>query len=521
MTNDYIYAILLRYILYTYCIHMMHTLRQLSYQAVFVVAFIVLFFPTIVDAQSNYSGLVIKAGNSPDIYYVGSDGKRYRFTDPETYLTWFKSFSNVVLTSLEELLAIPDGEAVVTARPGVGFIQIDGSNRLYALNSGAVLRWVKNEYIAKELHGPEWYTRVTKIARDNVKQYIIGQPISTATEYNAFMEREKSLTPNAELARRGFVPNTIFSKIKNIALPEPLAYINEISTNLEDKLYPSFDPTVFNYTLEAEKNDRFIEMTVHVNNLTYGGVVINGVPLETGGRIRLELLKGVQNIHMVVANKTGKQTIYNIRINRKANIGTSALLSELSENLQADLVPAFDPHIRNYEITARGLESMLRLGLTAESDTAVIKVNGIRMGSGADSHDIHLQRGKESVVKIRVYDGMHKMTYTLRVKRAHGVSNDKAKLIALDSSLGIGPAAFDPDVRDYYMTVDGQYATMEIVAKARDKDARVFINGKEKWFSTERIYAGETIMRIEIYSSEGAKFTYRIFVTNTKTYKES
>ncbi len=162
------------------------------YQLGFAVGFMVLFFPSLVDASTINPDTVIKAAGNPNVYYVAMNGKRYRFPDPVTYSTWYDSFGVVKEVTPDVFKQIPDGVAPITSRPGARLIAFNGSNRVYVVLSGAFIRWVKKEKIAEQIYGKNWQQQIVQIPLDQVTQYVIAQPINNAAEYNAFLEREKN-----------------------------------------------------------------------------------------------------------------------------------------------------------------------------------------------------------------------------------------------------------------------------------------------------------------------------------------
>ena len=82
---------------------MKYIFQNLRLSAVLAISIAALFLPSAVLSQSLPRDAVVKAPGSPDIYYVGLNGKRYKIPDPETYFTWFKSFD--IVQSISDALA--------------------------------------------------------------------------------------------------------------------------------------------------------------------------------------------------------------------------------------------------------------------------------------------------------------------------------------------------------------------------------------------------------------------------------
>ncbi len=489
---------------------MSNTIKQIMYKMGFVIGFIFLFFPSLADASAVNPDTVIKAAGNPNVYYVATNGKRYRFPDPATYSTWYDSFGVVKEVTPDVFKQIPDGVAPITSRPGAKLITFKGSNRVYVVLSGAFIRWVKKEKIAEEIYGKNWQQQLIEIPLDQVTQYVIAQPINNAAEYNAFLEREKNLSPNAELAHRGLVSKETNQVKKPAPVAEAVVLLADIKTDLRNKLSPKFNPYQYSYSINTVPGELYAGITVKAKDASTT-ILVNGVPTLSGSYARLVIEEGAQIITINAIGPNGNSTNYTINIYRAKTAPENAHLASLTENIVGNFEPAFNSGHFEYKIYARYPEEILRLVPKAASKTAIIKINGVQVGSGA-THDSHIPKG-ESEITVSVIDGGRVLSYTITVDRQAHLSDDLAKLKELTTDLKTIGRSFDPEVRDYHLDVDKNRTSITVFAKALHKDrAQVFINDVEATKSGVKLYAGETRVTITVISVEGAKVTYRLFV---------
>ncbi len=122
------------------------------------------------------SGTLIKSVSSTAVYYCGADGKRYGFPNERVYFSWYANFNGVQTLTNEELAAIPLG-GNVTYRPGVKLVKIESLPNVYAIQKGAVLRWIKTPAEAALLYGKTWNKQVDDISDAYFTNYTIGEPI--------------------------------------------------------------------------------------------------------------------------------------------------------------------------------------------------------------------------------------------------------------------------------------------------------------------------------------------------------
>jgi len=121
-------------------------------------------------------------GGPSTVYYIGIDGKRHAFPDERVYFSWYQDFSAVHEISPEQLALIPLG-ANVTYRPGSRMVKFLTDPKVYAVDTGGTLRWIRSEALAKELYGPFWAHTVSDVSDAFYSDYKFGSDIIFPTDF--------------------------------------------------------------------------------------------------------------------------------------------------------------------------------------------------------------------------------------------------------------------------------------------------------------------------------------------------
>jgi hypothetical protein len=145
----------------------------------------------------------IRGTSTDTVYWYATDGKRYVFPNAASFYSWFPNFDNVRSITDNDLYAIALG-GNVTYRPGAKLIKIATDPRVYAVSRGGVLRHVTSEYLASQLYGSDWSTKVADVADVYFTNYTIGTPIYNVYDYNVSNEYNGVITPSDSL--RGAIP---------------------------------------------------------------------------------------------------------------------------------------------------------------------------------------------------------------------------------------------------------------------------------------------------------------------------
>ena len=134
-------------------------------------------------ASAHSVGTIIKAKGHPGIYYIGSDGKRYVFPNQQIFFSWYENFNNVTEVD-ENTVASFQLAGNVRYRPGILLVKIQSDPKVYAVSQNGILRWVKNEALAKKLYGDNWNLLIDDMPVTYFASYIIGDVINDASQYD-------------------------------------------------------------------------------------------------------------------------------------------------------------------------------------------------------------------------------------------------------------------------------------------------------------------------------------------------
>ncbi|MDD2807767.1 MAG: fibronectin type III domain-containing protein [Patescibacteria group bacterium] len=165
-------------------------------KTLFSLAFLALALSTVLPAaatESSAVGQIVKVTDRPTLYYVAADGKKYIFPNEKIFRTWFSGFKNVVTVSVEELATVPLGGNVLY-RPGIVLVKSTDNPNVFAVSKDGVLRWLKNEVVAKHLYGDNWNKLVDDLPGSLISQYKVGAPIDNDDDYDADSEANDTQT---------------------------------------------------------------------------------------------------------------------------------------------------------------------------------------------------------------------------------------------------------------------------------------------------------------------------------------
>jgi hypothetical protein len=135
-----------------------------------------------VTVVTDMEGTLVK-GSTPEVYFLGSDSKRYLFTNEKIFYSWYQDFSSVQTKSDQELAASPIG-GTVAYRPGARLIKVPEDPKVYAITEDAKLRWIETEEVAREIFGDNWAKQVDDVSGSLFTGYTLGAPIATANDYS-------------------------------------------------------------------------------------------------------------------------------------------------------------------------------------------------------------------------------------------------------------------------------------------------------------------------------------------------
>jgi hypothetical protein len=153
------------------------------------------------SADNHYQPGDLIKGSQSTVYYYSDDGKRYVFPNVNTYRTWYTDFGAIKRLSDEELAGIPLG-GNVTYKPGSRMIKAKSSPKVYAVDKGGVLRWVKSERVAEELYGENWKLFIDDLADAFFTNYQIGDPVEGRDVFDPTDKQVETPKIDADLEAR-------------------------------------------------------------------------------------------------------------------------------------------------------------------------------------------------------------------------------------------------------------------------------------------------------------------------------
>ena len=110
---------------------------------------------------------------SSTVYVIGNDGKRHAFPNDAVFHSWFKDYSDVTEIDTALMASYSLGKNM-TIRPGTYLVKITTDPKVYAIETGGVLRWVPNEGTAIAVFGSKWKERVVDVPDVFFGNYKIG-----------------------------------------------------------------------------------------------------------------------------------------------------------------------------------------------------------------------------------------------------------------------------------------------------------------------------------------------------------
>lgn len=151
---------------------------------------------------------VLIKGSTDAVYYYASDGKRYVFPNQKTYNSWFSNFDGIVQVTDEELASLSLG-GNVRYRPGIKLVKIQSDPKVYAVDEGGILRWIKTAQAAVDLYGTNWSKNVDDISVAFFINYTVGADIASTADFvpETVSSRVMSINTN-----RGMVEGTFTRK---------------------------------------------------------------------------------------------------------------------------------------------------------------------------------------------------------------------------------------------------------------------------------------------------------------------
>lgn len=117
------------------------------------------------------------------VYYFGADAKRHAFPNEKAYFTWYADFGAVKTVTDAAMASIPLG-ANVTYRPGAKLVKFPSVDKVYAVDGGGRLRWVRTEETARSLYGAAWNLDVDDLNEAFFGDYRAGADVAVPGDFD-------------------------------------------------------------------------------------------------------------------------------------------------------------------------------------------------------------------------------------------------------------------------------------------------------------------------------------------------
>lgn len=146
------------------------------------------------------TGMLFRGENTPLVYYLASNGKRYVFPNADTLISWHESFESesllsgesdicesVVQVSDKALMTIPMG-GNVTFRPGSYIVVLESypayPNRYIVGRGGGILHEVSADFPMDRLYCDTVWQRVRAVPDAFFVNYTLGEAFVSLDDYD-------------------------------------------------------------------------------------------------------------------------------------------------------------------------------------------------------------------------------------------------------------------------------------------------------------------------------------------------
>jgi glucan-binding YG repeat protein len=290
-----------------------------------------------------------------------------------------------------------------------------------------------------------------------------------------------------------------------------VALLNGIEPSV-GSLTPAFDKNTYEYTVNVPTTQTTIQFKpTAVDNASTIKVGKNVVKSGTNSGI-ISLSEGTNKIEIKVETPEASQT-YVVKVIR-AEAFRSANLSGLVLS-SGTLDPAFNKEVYNYNVSVDNSMSAITITPTAEDPAATIKINDVKVPSGAASGSINLDEGG-NIITITVTDSKgNTNTYTLSVSRRY--SADNVNLGSLTVTDGTLSPKFDPETYAYSVKTARNIERVRVLYKLQNDKAKITINGKEYKSGQQSDYIkldiGANLVVVQVTAEDGkTTTTYKLSI---------
>jgi hypothetical protein len=123
------------------------------------------------------AGEFIRGYSFNTIYYIDENNERRPFLDTNSFFTYADSFDEVVWVTDATLPTMTLG-APMLPKVGVVLVKIQSDPKVYAIDTGDVLRWVPTEEVAISLYGSAWADYVIDLESTTFARFSVGDDMT-------------------------------------------------------------------------------------------------------------------------------------------------------------------------------------------------------------------------------------------------------------------------------------------------------------------------------------------------------
>lgn len=191
---------------------------------------------------------------------------------------------------------------------------------------------------------------------------------------------------------------------------------------------------------------------------------------------------------------------------------TIPLLKSFGETASGSFAPKFNPRNFSYTVTLKFSEERITLSPRAYQPFMMVKVKDYVVKDG-EKVVIDVPPGTTEIPVIAyLTDGSDPTTYLIKVIRAEAGTENKLASLSENLSAPLWPS-FKPNIIEYSMRAKESETRVIIKAKAKSKDARVFIDGDEyiQGSSYEKnLKLGANSVQVQVVAQDGSATKYTI-----------
>ncbi len=473
------------------------------------------------------SGSLVKAAGNPSVYYLSENGTKHQFTNAQTYHTWYSNFRKVKNVNQADLNLIKSGKKV-TVHPGLALVKFPNSTKVYAVETGATLRWITSEQAAKSLYGYNWVKRIIILPNSDQENYSFGKNIVDSTDYQRNQNVIDAKTIDLEL--KNIENKTKVKVIKKIEKDVKSTYaksygvikekqvikdnkvyepsLNYLNTGLSNNINPNFHPNYTYYRVNAKAEESKLKLSLSAQD-PKAKISVNGLEFINGTSTYYPLNFGRNKIAIKITTRQGKTRTYNLIVTREI-LENNNLLSSLNENILDELSPAFAPGETYYKLRAASHEQSIDIKANTSDNKAKVSINGNEVRSGWN-YNLYLEPGLNIAnITVTAENGSEKK-YKLEIYKSRFANADALDLDQLETSLNkeLRPN-FDPDRLKYYIKAKSNDERIDIYARAKKNYAYVYINGQKTEHKSIRLFYGKNNVEVMVELDSGEKKVYKL-----------